>query len=169
MGNLQEFGALAHLSAEAIGLPGRRRFRLRAVSIEGESASVWLEKEQLSAVGDAIESLLKNADYRYSPVPLDDAEEEPAFPLSARLEIQAAQLSMGVKQDTRQIVLIAADSAEPDTAEALSFEVDFRRAYELRQQIVDIVAAGRPPCPLCGGPIDPEGHVCPKSNGHHRS
>jgi len=31
-----------------------------------------------------------------------------------------------------------------------------------------VVAAGRPPCPLCGNPLDPEGHVCPRQNGHHR-
>ena len=30
-----------------------------------------------------------------------------------------------------------------------------------------LVAAGRPPCPLCGRPLDPEGHVCIKTNGHN--
>jgi hypothetical protein len=29
-----------------------------------------------------------------------------------------------------------------------------------------IVAAGRPPCPLCGAPLDPQGHICPRRNGH---
>ncbi|MGH9041277.1 MAG: DUF3090 family protein, partial [Acidimicrobiia bacterium] len=33
----------------------------------------------------------------------------------------------------------------------------------------EAVVAGRPPCPLCGGPLDPEGHVCPKLNGHAQS
>jgi len=28
------------------------------------------------------------------------------------------------------------------------------------------VRSGRPPCPLCGNPIDPSGHQCPRSNGH---
>ena len=31
-----------------------------------------------------------------------------------------------------------------------------------------VVAAGRPPCPLCGFPLDPEGHICPRLNGYHR-
>ena len=30
------------------------------------------------------------------------------------------------------------------------------------------VERGRPPCPLCGGPLDPTGHVCPRLNGHGR-
>jgi uncharacterized repeat protein (TIGR03847 family) len=31
-----------------------------------------------------------------------------------------------------------------------------------------VVAAGRPPCPLCSLPLDPEGHICPRQNGHRR-
>ena len=29
-----------------------------------------------------------------------------------------------------------------------------------------VLAAGRPPCPLCGQPLDPQGHLCPRRNGH---
>ena len=29
-----------------------------------------------------------------------------------------------------------------------------------------LIDAGRPPCPLCGGPLDPRGHDCPRTNGH---
>ena len=32
--------------------------------------------------------------------------------------------------------------------------------------ITRLVEAGRPPCPLCGGPLDPRGHDCPRTNGH---
>ncbi len=31
-----------------------------------------------------------------------------------------------------------------------------------------VVAQGRPPCPFCGNPLDPEGHICPRSNGYRR-
>ncbi len=31
-----------------------------------------------------------------------------------------------------------------------------------------VVAAGRPDCPFCGQPMDPEGHVCPRANGYRR-
>jgi uncharacterized repeat protein (TIGR03847 family) len=40
------------------------------------------------------------------------------------------------------------------------------RAFAQRAQ--ELVAAGRPPCPLCGLPLDPEGHVCPRQNGYRR-
>ena len=40
------------------------------------------------------------------------------------------------------------------------------RAFVSRAQAV--VSAGRPPCPFCGGPLDAEGHVCPRANGYRR-
>lgn len=40
------------------------------------------------------------------------------------------------------------------------------QARAMANEGIDAVAAGRPPCPLCGGPLDPEGHVCPRLNGH---
>jgi uncharacterized repeat protein (TIGR03847 family) len=126
-----------------------------------------MEKEQLKALGDAIESVLEGEGYTYRRLPLDDLEREPVFPLAAQVEMRAAQLSIGLNRQAERIVLIVAESPEPPGEAAVEFEFDYRRAYELRKQIADVVAAGRPPCPLCGGPIDPDGHVCPRSNGHH--
>jgi uncharacterized repeat protein (TIGR03847 family) len=40
------------------------------------------------------------------------------------------------------------------------------RAFVARAERV--VAAGRPPCPLCGLPLDPAGHICPRQNGYRR-
>jgi len=169
MADRRDLGDLTHVSAEAIGQPGQRRFRLRALSAAGGSASLWMEKEQLRALGDAINSVLDGEGYTYRRLPLDDLPAEPVFPLSAELEMRAAQLSIGLNREAQRIVLIMADAPEPDEGTVVTVEFDFRRAYELRRQITDVVAAGRPPCPLCGGPLDPDGHVCPRSNGHHKT
>ncbi len=169
MATTRELGPVIHVSAEAVGQPGQRRFRLRALNDQGESVSLWLEKEQLSALGEAIEGLLKNEGYQYQRLPLDDMEPEPVLPLDASLEIQVLQLSLGINRSVERIVLIGGDRSDPDEADAmtLSFEFEFRKAYELRRQIAEVVAAGRPSCPLCTAPMDPEGHVCVRSNGHH--
>jgi len=168
MGEQRDFGAVIFISAEAIGQPGQRRFRLRALNEPGESATLWLEKEQLSALGDAIETVLRSEAYQYQRLPLDDAGPEPVLPLDALVEMQVAQLSMGVNQDAEHVVVIATDGdpADSDTV-TLTIAFDYRRAYELRRQIADTVAAGRPTCPLCSAPMDPSGHVCVRSNGHH--
>jgi uncharacterized repeat protein (TIGR03847 family) len=52
----------------------------------------------------------------------------------------------------------------PDTLQVrLTLEV--ARAFVNRA--LEVVAAGRLPCPLCGQPLDPQGHICPRRNGHY--
>ena len=165
---LTEFGPVQHLSAEAVGQPGQRRFRLRAISQGGAYAFVWMEKEQLSAIGEAIETTLEHAEVVLAPS--GPGEPEPVFPLQANLDldVRAGRLSLGLNEETRRIVIVAAEGASEAEGEAISLEFDFDTARRLRLQIIEVVAAGRPPCPFCGAPLDPEGHVCPRSNGHQR-
>jgi uncharacterized repeat protein (TIGR03847 family) len=169
MAQSHELGPLTHISAEAIGEPGQRRFRLRALAGDGQSASLWLEKEQLNALSDAIETVLTDEGYEASLRRLDDFDPEPVFPLNARIDLQIGQLSMGINRDTRHVVLIATDRAETAESDAITvtFEFDYRRASEFREQARAVVAAGRPPCPLCTAPMDPAGHVCVRTNGHN--
>ena len=163
---LTEFGPVQHLSADAVGQPGQRRFRLRAISQGGAYAFVWMEKEQLSAIGEAIETTLEHAGVEQDPS--GPAEPDPVFPLEANLDldVRAGRLSLGLNEETRRIVVVGAEAPAEGEGEAISLEFDFDTARRLRVQITEVVAAGRPPCPFCGAPIDPEGHVCPRSNGH---
>jgi len=168
MATTREFGTLAHILAEAIGQPGQRRFRLLAMSEDGSTAFFWLEKEQLSALGDAIQNVLEDQGYVYQRTPLDDRGPDPVFPLSAAIEFRLAQLSLGLDRDGQNLVVVAADGPDEDEgATAVSMSLGYRLASELRRQIADVVAAGRPPCPLCTAPMDPAGHVCVKTNGHN--
>ncbi len=136
------------------------------MNTEGNTAFLWLEKEQLTALGDAIETVLKDQGYEYRARPLDDSSEPPVFPLKANFDFRIGQLSMGVDRDQQLIVLIAAEAAEGDDATSVSVGFDYGRGGALRQEIVTVVASGRPPCPLCTAPLDAD-HVCPKKNGHH--
>jgi uncharacterized repeat protein (TIGR03847 family) len=167
MAGQRDLGFVLHISAEAIGQPGQRRFRLRVIGGDGQSASFWLEKEQLAAVGEAIENVLDAEEYAYEPPPLDDLEPDPVFPLNPDLDFALGQLSMGVNRDARRIVLMGAEAGDDDEALNFTMEFDYRRGHELRREIAEVVAAGRPPCPLCSAPMDPAGHVCARSNGHH--
>lgn len=163
---LTEFGPVQHLSADAVGQPGQRRFRLRAISPGGTYAFVWMEKEQLAAIGEAIETTLEHAEVDLAPS--GPVEPEPVFPLEANLDldVRAGRLSLGLNEETRRIVIVGAEAPTETEGEAVSLEFDFDTARRLRAQINEVVAAGRPPCAFCGAPIDPEGHVCPRSNGH---
>lgn len=157
------------VGAEAIGQPGQRRFRIYAVVESGVSVSLWLEKEQLIALGDAIETVLAGEEFEYVPLPPDDRPPEPVLPLNPDYDFRIGQLSMGVDKEDRTIVVIATEATDDDeSAAAIAFSFPFWRGYELREQIKVVVAAGRPPCPLCGAPLDPSGHICPRQNGHHK-
>ena len=167
MASTREFGPLMHIVAEAIGQPGQRRFRLLAMSEGGDTASLWIEKEQLSALGDAIQNVLEDQGYVYQRTPLDDRGLDPVFPLNASVDFRLSQLSLGLDRDGQNVVIVAADGPDEDeAATAVSMTVGYRLATELRRQIGEVVAAGRPPCPLCTAPMDPSGHVCVRTNGH---
>ena len=164
---LTEFGPVQHLSADAVGQPGQRRFRLRAISEGGSYAFLWMEKEQLAAIGEAIETTLEHAGAELAPTAPDGPEA--VYPLQANLDldVRAGRLSLGLNEETRRIVIVAAEAPAEGEGEAISLEFGFDEARRLRAQITEVVAAGRAPCPFCGAPIDPAGHVCPRANGHH--
>ncbi len=166
MAEPRDLGQLRDIAAEAVGEPGRRRFRLTALGETGEFALMWLEKEQLAGLGEAIGTVLAGEGYRHAPVPLDDTRPRAEYPVTPDHEFQIAQLSMGVDPRRGRMVITAA-GPEDAGGPSVSMTIDFHRSHELREQISAVVAAGRPPCPLCGGPIDPGGHVCPRRNGHH--
>jgi uncharacterized repeat protein (TIGR03847 family) len=151
-------------------VPGQRRFRMQVVSDTGDSATIWLEKTQLAALGDAIRSILADEGISLAPQALDDMEESVPVPLNTDVEmdIRAGQLSMGLDQEDRLLVVIGSESDIDEDAQRLTAQFDFGRARGFRLAIEELVAAGRPTCPLCTAPMDPEGHVCPKSNGHYK-
>ncbi|HET7037286.1 MAG TPA: DUF3090 family protein, partial [Thermomicrobiaceae bacterium] len=75
-----EYDLLTVLDAEAIGEPGHRRFRL-VVGVPGDIISLWMEKEQLSALGVAIEQLLEQL--REARLIHGEVESEPALATGA--------------------------------------------------------------------------------------
>jgi uncharacterized repeat protein (TIGR03847 family) len=56
------------------------------------------------------------------------------------------------------------DDDGPDTLR-VRMAAEAARAFVNRA--LEVVAAGRLPCPLCGQPLDPQGHICPRRNGHY--
>ena len=163
-----DFGMVDAVDAEAIGLPGERTFRLRAFAGPNR-ASLWMEKEQLGALGHAISRLLaERAPRREEPPPspakLGDFGEHPD------VEFRVVRLGLDFEFEGDERVLILADDEEAlERGNTPAFRMEVRRATAraLVAQIADIVSAGRPRCPLCGQPLEGDGeHFCPGSNGH---
>lgn len=168
--------------AGTVGQPGDRTFYLQA-SGGGRTVSVALEKVQVAVLAERLEELLEEVRRRGAgdvPV-LAPRELEDTAPLDAPVEEEFRVGSMGLAWDgDAEVVVLEAlapaeseDEVEPlmdveDGPDALRVRLsaDMARAFVARAQRV--VAAGRPPCPLCALPLDPEGHVCPRQNGHRR-
>ncbi len=166
--------------AGTVGQPGDRTFYLQA-SGGGRTVSVALEKVQVSVLAERLEELLEEVRRRGAgDVPaVAPRELEDTAPLDAPVEEEFRVGTMGLAWDGEVVVVEALAPAESeDDVEPLTdaeegpdalrvrLSADMARAFIVRAQRV--VAAGRPPCPLCALPLDPEGHVCPRQNGHRR-
>ena len=166
-----DFGRVSSLEAEAIGEPGQRTFRLRVAS-DQRTASLWLEKEQLQALALALMRLLvQMGQPEYIPAAGAVANPLSPFPEQPSLDLKVGRLGLGLDQAERSIVLFAYEvqetEEEPEESEAvLACRAAPGQCRDLVAMIEAIVAAGRPLCRLCLAPIDPEGHVCARSNGH---
>jgi uncharacterized repeat protein (TIGR03847 family) len=178
-GQLFEFDPPDRFVAGTVGQPGERTFYLQA-SGGGRLVSVALEKVQVQALAEKVDELLDEVRRRQgeeSSVPTASPRElEDVAPLDSPVdeEFRVGTLALAWDDDGGR-VLIEAQSAVPDDEEQQGgqFSGDMlrvrltpaaARAFARRAQRV--VAAGRPPCPLCGNPLDPQGHICPRQNGH---
>ena len=173
-----DFGSVSSIEAEAIGVPGQRTFRLRLRSGE-RTASLWLEKEQLQALALALMRLLvrlgRTEEFlsalrqaQGSEPALSEAMGQTPFPEQPSLDIKVGRLGLGYDQARESVVLLAYDiEEEAEEAEAaLACQASLQQCHDLIAMIEAVVAAGRPLCRLCLCPIDPEGHVCARFNGH---
>lgn len=176
------FGRAELLDVEAVGRPGNRRFRLFARSALGKTASLWMEREQMDALAQAMDQLLAQVSGRMVLRP--EAQAAPPatsgvpadFPEFPDVDFQVGQLQLGYDEDDEQILLrarpleiieeggelTAREDAEPLFAAALSTV----RAARLSAHIAGVLNAGRPRCPLCGRPMEAN-HICEKQNGFH--
>ncbi len=163
-----DLGRVDAIKADAIGEPGKRTFRLRAVSAAG-SATLWLEKEQLQALGMAIDEIL--AQLRANRVgqaePMPPSAESGDFPAQSAVEFRIGRLGLGYDENRDALSLLAHDQESdpegPPTIQMLAGRGQMRR---VSAEITAVVSAGRPRCPLCNTPITPgTHHSCPRANG----
>ena len=166
--------------AGTVGTPGDRTFYLQAVD-GNRIVSVALEKAQVAVLADRLEQLLDEIVARTgTALPAGDADNEA---LEQPVDEEFRVAAMGLAWDGNAgLVIIEAQAPvdSPDEAEqtlledveegpdALRVLIEPRDARSFVDRARKIIAAGRPPCPLCSQPLDPAGHVCARLNGYHR-
>ena len=161
-----DFGVARGVDAQSFGQPGQRTFRLLLLGESGQSASLWMEKEQLQRLSIALKQMLSQLEYSAEPPPPSAGD----FPVVADHDFRVGRMGMGFNAADRTVVLYTfelgvsdADEDEPTLRARLSQE----QSASLGVQLDDIISGGRPVCPLCGLAMDLT-HACIRSNGHSR-
>lgn len=133
---------MVHIEAEAIGQPGQRRFRI-ALATDTESAFLWLEKQQLQALGLAFEQILTQLQTIQIAIPGTLEESSAPAEASGLAEYYAARLAVGYDEQRRLITIFV---HEPDTAEDdppdFIWRMSPERSGALAMQIRRVVRAG---------------------------
>ena len=163
-----DLGLAEHVKADAVGEPGHRTFRIR-LTADGGSACLWMEKEQLQALGMAIDQL--SAQLRSNKTGRNEgpvaASESGDFPQSYDHELRASRLGLGYDDERDLLVLLAHDAdADAEGPPTLTCRVSRGKMRTLSSEIGAVVSGGRPRCPLCNAPLTGGPHACPGSNGH---
>ena len=178
--------------AGTVGQPGERTFFLQAR--EGNRmTSVACEKQQISVLAEHLDRVLDEVRRRSAgqvDVPPASSAARDTDPLDAPIseEFRVGTMTIAWDPSIDRIVIElfsnvdvddeesagetpSSTAEEPDEIEADEvFVVKITAAYarEFVNRAQALVAAGRPPCPFCLQPIDPQGHICPRANGYRR-
>jgi len=149
------------------GEPGRRIFYLQA-RMGAQLVTLKMEKQQVAALAEYLGTFLADLP-RPGELPTALDLEEPALP-----ERPVGTLQVSYDEETDRVLIVAEEAILVDEDDEAPERVPgIARFGATREQVAAIairgtslVQAGRPPCPLCGHPLDPEGHACPRTNGH---
>jgi uncharacterized repeat protein (TIGR03847 family) len=168
--------------AGTVGQPGQRTFYLQAQA-SGRITSVALEKGQVSQLAERLDELLDEVLRRTGgsasiPAMAPDALTDDA-PLEQPLmeDFRVGAIALAWDGDSERVIIEAQELSdepiEPLTEELpedgpaiLRVTITAAAARAFAKRALALVTAGRPPCPLCGLPLDESGHVCPRQNGH---
>ncbi len=171
-----------------VGPPGQRTFFLQARS-GSRITSVAIEKEQVVALAERVDQLLDEVMTKretegivpaVAPLDLEDSA-----PLEQPIEeeFRAGTMTLSWDPDDERVVIevfpfteaavvspeqVDEDFEEPEPDEILLVRLDAGTARAFVKRAERVVEAGRPTCPFCGSPIDPDGHLCVRANGFRR-
>lgn len=186
MSSSYDLPSVDRITIGTVGEPGHRTFFIQARE-DSLVVSLKVEKGQVAALAERLGNLLhENPASSPIPEPADLDLEEPTL-----AEFVVGSLGLSFSTDDDRVVIVCEELVLVDDEDALEAE-DFDdddldddeddegsprgavarfgltrgQAAALAMRGATLVATGRAACPLCGYPLDPRGHVCPKTNGH---
>ena len=168
--------------AGTVGQPGDRTFFLQARD-GGRIVSIVLEKVQVAVLAERMDDLLSELARRGVASAVDTDLDDDTGPLDEPINeaFRAGSLTLGWDGDAEKVLVEARalsedgeaidpdedDDDDEDGPDLLRVRISADVARSFAARAARVVGAGRPPCPLCGAPLDPQGHICPRRNGHY--
>jgi len=165
------FSHVDRFVAGTVGLPGERAFFLQ-VRDSNRLFSLSLEKIQVQALAERISILLREIRISepllsFSPLSLDTAPLE--TPIDDEFTVGEIAIAFDENMKIIEIELDSFQENEDDQELVrIHIELSLAQADAFAKRSSSLVLAGRPPCPFCGGPINKNGHLCPRANGYRR-
>jgi uncharacterized repeat protein (TIGR03847 family) len=172
---------LTRFTVGTVGVPGDRTFYLQFRS-GSELFSLSLEKSQVGALSERLRFMLKEIRqiHPLSPRPTLNRDSLPLEnPVDDEFRIGSIAIfydedSEKIQIDLRELNFDSDEESEDDDLPILN-DVEVIRIFITPSQALTfcdraelVIAAGRQPCPFCGLPIDPQGHLCARANGYRR-
>lgn len=152
--------AADRLCVGTVGPVGGRLFLIQCR--QGDTLlTLKAEKQQVGAMGELLARVVKDQ-ARPGHLPDDQALEEPTDPAWA---IGTVGVTFDDAED-RVVLVIEELVPEGEVGAIARVSITREQAAAFTIQATRLIESGRPPCPLCGSPLDPSGHECPRTNGH---
>jgi uncharacterized repeat protein (TIGR03847 family) len=176
---LRTFTDVARFTVGTVGLPGERTFYLQLNS--GNTViSASLEKSQVAALSERLEYMLKEIRLVHPLAPRPQLIRD-SLPLEMPVmdEFRIGSIAIFFDEDTQLIQIdlrevntnaedLDDDSPLLEDIQVIRLFISPSQAKTFHDRAELVIAAGRQPCPFCGFPIDPQGHLCARANGYRR-
>jgi uncharacterized repeat protein (TIGR03847 family) len=169
-----DINPVSHITADAIGKPGQRVFYLQGWrETDPQPVTVVIEKIQLQSLATGAEQLLTEVARTNPNLPETAADfDEDKMHISPPVDplFRAGEIGLGYDAEDDLVVILAreivVEGEEQENAAVVRFWCTRAQLQALARWGNAVVGHGRQICPQCGQPMEPEGHFCPKKNGH---
>ncbi|MGD8455988.1 MAG: DUF3090 domain-containing protein [Anaerolineales bacterium] len=165
-----DLNPVTHITTDAIGPPGQRVFYIQGQK-DDQVVCLIIEKFQLQTLTIGVEQFLAEVRQRMPDLeeaPISFSEEEMHIQPPVEPLFRVAEFGLSYDSEKDLIALIAREIPSQAEEEGQVVRYWCTRA-QIRAMIhwgLEITSRGRPLCPQCGQPMDPEGHFCSRKNGH---
>ena len=161
-----------HITGDAIGQPGQRVFYIQAFQAD-KTYTVIVEKTQLQSLAVGVEQFLAEV-ARQNPnleeASADFVEEHMRISPPVDPIFRVGEIGLGYDQARDRVVLfvreLKGEDQEAESGAVIRFWCTRSQLRKMARWGAEVASRGRPICPQCGQPMEPEGHFCPKKNGH---